>query len=205
MTDFATDLIWEEEKQPILPAPLRDRLQDKNVNGSAPSAPVESQSERLQRVAGNAALAREAEEAEAARKKLTAAASPAGRDEAAEKQLAETAVTAQAERLSEATKAAAARAAALTQVLASFEKNAGNADLVTLARLIETAPPGVGEETARVIALVVMRAEPAQRSAIAARIATELGDRRDMRLAPLLADRLAWLTVTTAKPAPAPP
>jgi hypothetical protein len=49
-----------------------------------------------------------------------------------------------------------------------------------------------------------MRADPEQRAAIAARIKTELGDRHDMRLARLMADRLAWLVIAT-RPAPPPP
>ena len=90
-------------------------------------------------------------------------------------------------------------------MLAGFAKDAGNADLLALAQLTEVAPPGIGEETARTLALAVMRADPEQRNAIAACIAAELGDRRDMRLARLLADRLAWLAVAPAKSSPPPP
>jgi hypothetical protein len=245
MTDFATDLFWEEEKRPVLPVPARphDRQQEEKAKTPVPAAPTESQAERLQRIAGNAALAREAEEAEAARKRLAEAAHrpekapakavapkpeaakpekkrkdearakaatdpktpPAARKKAAEKQVAEETVTAEAGRLSEATKAAAARAAALAQILASFDKDAGEADLLTLALLIEKAPPGIAEETARALARAVMRADPAQRIAIAARIRAQIGDRRDLRLARLLADRLAGLATTPTRPAPPPP
>jgi hypothetical protein len=245
MTDFATDLLWEEEKQPVLPVPARphDRQQEKKEQTPAPATTAESLAERLQRVAGNAALAREAEEAEAVGKRLAEAARrpekapatapapkpetanpdkrrreevraeavadpkgpPAARKKAAEKQAAKTAVTTEAQRLSKATKAAAARAAALAQVLAAFEKDAGRADLLTLALLIEDAPPGIAEETARALAHAVMRADPAQRAAIAARVGAQLGDRRDLRLARFLADRLVGLATAPARPAPPPP
>lgn len=243
MTDFATDLLWEEEKQPVLPVPARphDRQQDEQTKTPLPAAPVESQAERLQRIAGNATLAREAEEAQAAAKHVADAArrpapapaaaakrqpkrpaekrqaeagakaatdpkaSPAARQKAAEQQAAGAAAAAAAQRLSETSKAAAARATALAQVLASFEKDAGKADLLRLALLLERAPPGIAEETARALARAVMRADPTQRSAIALRIKTELGDRRDLLLTRLLADRLAGLVAPPARTAPPPP
>jgi len=241
MTDFATELFWEEEKQPVLPAPAHRREgQQENTNTHA--ATPESQAERLQRLAGNAALTREAEEAQAAKKHLAEAArrpesvptaarakaetakpetmrkdearakptaapaaSPTARHAAAETPAADTAAAALAQRLSEATKAADARAVALAQVLASFESDAGKADLLALAQLTEAAPPEIAEATAHALALAVVRADPAQRAAIAARIKAELGDRRDLRLARLLADRLAWLVVASTRPAPPPP
>ena len=59
MTDFATDLLWEDEKQPLLPAPARphDPQQDTKARTAIADAPAESQAERLQRIAGNAVLA----------------------------------------------------------------------------------------------------------------------------------------------------
>jgi hypothetical protein len=125
---------------------------------------------------------------------------------AARKNAAETAVKAEAQRLSEATKATAARAAALAQVLAGFEEDADSADLLTLAVLVEEAPPGIAEETARVLARAVTGADPAQRAAIATCIRAQLGDRRELRLARLLADRLVGLVTAPARPAsPRPP
>jgi hypothetical protein len=232
MSNFVTELFWEDAKEPVVaPAHPHDRERDRK-----PLAPAsaEKQSDRLQRVAGNAALAHEAEEAESKRKRLAEAArqpektlektpapqaaarpdkkteklqtkTPAG-FKSAKTTAAQAAVTAEAQRLPETTKAAAARADALAQVLVSFETDAGRAELLALARLAESAPPGIADETARVIALAVMRAGPEQRSAIAARIKTELGDRHDLRLARLMADRLAWLVVVPhAAPPPPPP
>jgi hypothetical protein len=247
MTDFATDLLWEEEKQPVLPVPAhpRDRQQaDKKSRVPLPPVPVESQSERLQRIAGNAVLSREAEAAEATRKRLAEAARrpadanpqsstraapapekkrkqaaarteaadpkspPAAREKAVERQAMQAAAAAQAQRLAESEKAAAVRSEALAQVLASFENDATKADLIGLALLVEKAPAGIGEATARALAAAVMRADPAQRAAISARLKTELGDRGDLRLARLLRDRLAGLfaaPVRSAPPAPPPP
>ena len=250
MTDFATDLLWEEAKQPALPVPGRphDRQHTEKpvVAHPAPALRPESLSERLQRVAGNAALAHEAEEAAAARKRLEAAAqhpekvptsSPAvkpepakpkekhevaavikvaanpkapiaEREKAGQRQVAMAAMAVEARRLPEAIKAAAVRTAALAQVLAAFDHDAGKADVLTLALLVEKAPPGIAEATAQAIVRTVMRAEPAQRAAITARIKAQLGGRRDLRLARLLADRLGGLRTAVpphAAPAPPPP
>lgn len=249
MTDFATDLLWEEEKQPALPVPARPhdrRPEEKKAEAQAPVAAAEGHAERLQRVAGNAALAREAEEAAAAGRRLAQAArqpgkmpagapapkpeaakrpekkrreeararaaadpkaAPEAREKAAERQAAETAMAVEAQRLSEATRAAAARAAALARVLADFDADAGKADIRTLALLVESAPPGIAEATARALAQAAMQADPGQRAAMAARIRDELGHRRDLMLARLLADRLAWFVPVPARlvPPPLPP
>lgn len=248
MTDFATDLFWEDEKQRAAPTPVRppghrqDRREEATAAPAA-AAPVESQAERLQRVAGNAALVREADEAVAVRRHLADAArrpetvpqaarpakpKPAEAEkpkaepaparapdgpragasaamDAERRRAAEIAATAEKQRLAEATKAAAARAMALAQVLASFDGDPGKADLLGLARLCEAAPPGIAEEIARTLANAVVRADARQRTAIAARIAAELGHHRGLRLARLLADRLLWLTAPRARPAPPPP
>jgi hypothetical protein len=243
MTDFATDLLWEDEKQPVLPVQdrPRDRQQDEKTRGSKPVAPGESQAERLQRIPGNAALAREAEEAEAATQRVADAARqperpavpmpkkepakpeakrkaetvakaatdpktpPAAKEKIAKKQAAKAAAETEARRLSEVKKAAAARATALAQVLASFDKDAGKADLLSLALFLEKAPPGIAEETARALARAVIRADSTQRGAIALRIKRELGDRRDLVLSRLLADHLAGMLTVPARAAPPPP
>ena len=241
MTDFATDLLWEETKQPVLPVPGRPherRHGERPVpRAHAPVVPAETLAERLQRVAGNAVLSREAEEAAATHKRLAAAArhpeqvpakvpAPKPRDKAeteshkaatdpkkpeperkkaAEVHAARTAVKLVAQGLPEATKLAAARATALAQVLTSFEHNPERADLVRLAMLVEKAPAGIAAEMARVIAVAVMRAAPAQRAAIAARIRSVLAHRRDLRLLRLLADRLAGFATVAAHVAPPPP
>jgi hypothetical protein len=237
MTDFATELLWDEAKQPVPPAVehLNERQKQKRA-GPRALAEIESLPARLQRVAGNTALAREAEEAVAAGKRLAAAAqrpervpaavtprpsakddarigtaevdpkaAPAARRRAAAEQVARAAVAAETRRLPATTKAAAARAAALAQVLASFAADPARAELLALARLVERAPAGIAEDSAAAIARAVMRADPAQRAAIAARIKAELGDRRDLRLARLLADRLVGLAPAPARPAPPPP
>jgi hypothetical protein len=65
---------------------------------------------------------------------------------------------------------------------------------------------GIAEETARVLARAVTGADPAQRAAIATCIRAQLGDRRELRLARLLADRLVGLVTAPARPAsPRPP
>jgi hypothetical protein len=183
MTDFATDL-WDEGKQPLPPV-----------------APAESQAERLQRIAGNAALAREAEEAETAETRIPdAALRPRPSEIIRNQAAAEAAVLG----LPEITKAAAECAVALVQVLANIEKDAGKAEMLALALRLEKAPPGIAEETARALARTVMRADPARRSAIALRIKTELGDRRDLLLSRRLADRLGGMLAMPTQAAPPP-
>jgi hypothetical protein len=221
MTDFATDLLWEEQKDPALPVPgrPRERLQDRGHRKHAAPPAAESLTDRLRRVAGNAALTRQAEEAESARKHLSEVAhgvrtaAPAGsaaakapaEQKVAQKQVAEIAVTAEARRMQENAKAAAARAVALDQVLSSFERDPAKADLLTLALLVEKAPPGVAQATARAIVQAVLRADPAHRTAIHARIRSQLADHRALILSRLLTDQLAGLAVRPARAAPAPP
>ena len=235
MTDFATELLWEEEKQPSLLVPSQEpgRLRDRHKEQVRPRSPVEGPNERLQRVAGNAALARDAESALAAARQPSAAdprsvapAAPAVARASPEQPSApatavrEPAEPSATERLApekssvsvcepslEQQRAAAARGLVLGQVLAAFERDAAAAKLLQLALLVEAAPVSVGEAIALALARAVMRADPAQRAAIAARIKTQLGDRRELRLTQLLAARLAAFLATQAvRPTPpAPP
>jgi hypothetical protein len=222
MTDFATDLLWEEQKDPALPVPGRPRERQQNRHRTAHPMPpaAESLTDRLQRVAGNAALARQAAEAENAHKHqgqvaqqakaeappAPAAATAPADHKAVQQQVAQIAVAADSRRRQEDAKAAAARAAALDQVLASFEHDPSKADLLTLALLVEKAPPGVAQATARALVHAVMRADPAHRAAIHVRIRTQLADHhRNLTLARLLTDQLAALGPRPARAAPAPP
>jgi hypothetical protein len=221
MTDFATDLLWEEQKDPALPVPDHpwERRQDRHrtVHGASPAA--ESLTDRLRRVAGNAALVRQAEEAENTHKHLaqvahqTKTATPAAtakvpaERKAVQKQVAQNAVAAEASRRQEDAKAAAVRAVALDQVLSSFARDPAKADLLTLAWLVEKAP-GIAQATARTLVHAVTRADPAHRAAILARIRTQLADQRNLLLARLLTDQLAGLAPRPSRaalPPPAPP
>jgi hypothetical protein len=224
MTDFATDLAWEEQKDPALPVQGRphERQQERRRHAHIPPPAAESLTDRLRRVAGNAALVRQAEEAENTHKHLAqvarhaetgpppaaAARAPAERT-AVQKQVVQVAVAAETRRLQDDAKAAATRAVALDQVLSSFQRDPAKADLLTLALLVENAPPGVAQATARALVHAVTRADPAHRAAIHARIRSQFADHRDLILSRLLTDQLAGLGArpvrTASAPPPAPP
>ena len=209
MTDFATDLLWEEAKAPGAAGsgpPADDSKQEPAATARAGAArrrepgrtAAAGRRQRRTWPPGGRGRARARQRTgrrrcpparRAAAQRAEIAAAPKAplpaqgrRASAAEKQVALIAVATEARRLPEAAKAAAARAAALAQVLASFEHDAGKADLLTLALLVEKAPAGIAEATAKTIVSAVMRAEPAQRASIAARIRAQLGARSDLRL-----------------------
>lgn len=161
---------------------------------------------RLQRIAGNAALSRDVEAAEATRREAHEAAARAASAEAEAKKAqgretppqtpemdAAREATAVAETLArkgEDARAAAARGAALAQVVGSFESDPGAADLAGLAARVDRAPRAAAVETARAVARAVMRAQTRKRAAIDRRIATDLPARSGLVLARLLRDLL---------------